>query len=119
MKFLFLARLPHLTACLPQQHSASNFEKPERAAMPIRNLLVAKNESERNQGRRDELSNSREYAARRIGDNAAADMLAFEANAGGAFGMKANTEDLLDAKEQDRRRKMEDEALAELEGGFL
>ena len=40
-------------------------------------------------------------------------------NAGGAFGMKANTEDLLDAKEQDRRRKMEDEALAELEGGFL
>ena len=46
-------------------------------------------------------------------------MLAFEANAGGAFGMKANTEDLLDAKEQDRRRKMEDEALAELEGGFL
>ena len=95
-----------------------NFQKPERAAMPIRNLLVAKYESDRNQGRRDELSHSREYAARRVGDNAAADMLAFEDRAGGAFGMKANLEPT-DAKERDRIQKMEDEALAELEGGFL
>ena len=58
------------------------------------------------------------YHVQDVGDNAAAEMLAFEDRAGGAFGMKANMEPT-DAKERDRIRKMEDEALAELEGGFL
>ena len=63
-----------------------NFEKRERAAMPIRNLVVAKNESQRNLERRDYLSHSKEYNLRAIGDNAGADMAALEsAGVAGVF----------------------------------
>ena len=92
-----------------------NFERKERARMPIKNLVVALDVAGINLGRRDRLMRSREIFLREQGDNAAADMLALEERASGAFGAKKKEKELT-RDEQRQVQQAEDDALAELEG---
>ena len=92
-----------------------NFERKERARMPIKNLVVALDVAGINLGRRDRLMRSREIFLREQGDNAAADMLALEERAAGAFGAKKKEKELT-RDEQRQVQQAEDDALAELEG---
>ena len=74
------------------QFATMNFERKLRGPMPIRNLVVAREEAHINEKRRDILAHSREYELRAKGDHAGADIAALEGGGISAFSMPSKNE---------------------------